>query len=165
MSMPVSALESPAPSDQQRWRDEEHLRILSIFHFIVGGFAALFLPLLCLHFVLFIIVVANASAFPAGNEQPFPREMMYFLIPFYFTAGLVTAVYAGGNLLTGWFLRRKTHRVFSFVVAGLDCLQIPWGTILGVFTIVVLARPSVRRLYEARESTSELRSAEPPAHA
>jgi hypothetical protein len=149
MSTPERALESPVSSEQQRWKDEEHLRLLSIFHFVVGGLAALFLPLLCIHFVFFITVFANAAAFPAGQEPPFPREMIYVFIGFYCIAGLVTSVYAGGNLLSGWFLRQKRHRVFSFVVAGLDCLSIPWGTVLGVFTIVVLTRPSVRTMYEA----------------
>ncbi len=30
--------------------------------------------------------------------------------------------------------------MFSIVVAGLDCFQIPFGTALGVFTIIVLSR-------------------------
>jgi hypothetical protein len=35
------------------------------------------------------------------------------------------------------------------VVAGINCLHIPLGTVLGIFTIVVLCRESVRELYEA----------------
>ena len=50
---------------------------------------------------------------------------------------------AAVNLYSGLFLRKQTHRTFSLVVAGLDCLLIPWGTVLGVFTIVVLTRDSV----------------------
>jgi hypothetical protein len=128
--------------------------LLSIFHFVVGGFAALFLPLMCIHFLMFITFFASASAIPAGNDQqPFPKEMIYLFIAFYCVAGVATLVYAGGNLLSGWFLRQKKHRVFSFVVAGLDCLSIPWGTILGIFTIIVLTRPSVQRMYEAGPRT------------
>jgi len=149
MSISVRALEAPLPSDQQRWKDEEHLRLLSVFHFVVGGLAACVLPFLVIHFLIFMTFFANAAAFPGAKEEAFPREMIPIFIAFYCFAGLVTSVYAGGNLLSGWFLRRKTHRVFSFVVAGLDCLSIPWGTVLGVFTIVVLTRPSVRRMYES----------------
>lgn len=149
MSTPVRALESPLPSHQQRWKDEEHLRLLSVFHFVVGGLATCVLPFLVIHFLIFMTFFANAAAFPGLKEEAFPREMIPIFIAFYCFAGLVTSVYAGGNLLSGWFLRRKTHRVFSFVVAGLDCLSIPWGTVLGVFTIVVLTRPSVRRMYES----------------
>jgi hypothetical protein len=32
-------------------------------------------------------------------------------------------------------------------MAGFACLFMPFGTLLGVFTIIVLQRDSVRRLY------------------
>ena len=51
------------------------------------------------------------------------------------------------NALSAMFLRQRTHRIFSVVIAALDCLQIPFGTVLGVFTIIVLLRESVRELY------------------
>lgn len=153
MSTPDRALELPAAGDHQRWRDEEHLRLLSIFHFVVGGFAVLCLPFLGIHFLLFMTFFANAEWFPGAKAEAFPREMNLVFIAFYCIAGLVISLFAGANLLSGWFVLRKTHRVFSLVVAGLDCLQIPWGTMLGVFTILVLTRPSVRAMYEASPRT------------
>jgi hypothetical protein len=39
--------------------------------------------------------------------------------------------------------------MFSLVIAGLNCIQIPFGTALGVFTIIVLLRDSVREAYAA----------------
>ena len=51
------------------------------------------------------------------------------------------------NLLSALFLWRRQHRMFSMVVGGLNCLQIPFGTALGVFTILVLSRDSVQELY------------------
>jgi len=51
------------------------------------------------------------------------------------------------NLLSAIFLLQKRHRIFSIIIGGLNCLQIPVGTALGVFTIIVLSRDSVRELY------------------
>jgi hypothetical protein len=34
-------------------------------------------------------------------------------------------------------------------VAALSCAFMPFGTVLGVFTIVVLVRPSVKQLFES----------------
>jgi hypothetical protein len=51
------------------------------------------------------------------------------------------------NALSGIFLWHKKHRLFSMIIGGLNCFQIPFGTVLGVFTIVVLSRDSVRELY------------------
>lgn len=38
------------------------------------------------------------------------------------------------------FLRKRRHRVFSQEVAGLDCPSMPFGTVLGVFTLIVLGQ-------------------------
>jgi hypothetical protein len=53
-----------------------------------------------------------------------------------------------GMLVAGWFLGRCRHYIFCLIVAGITCLFHPFGTVLGVFTIIVLIRPSVKRLFE-----------------
>jgi hypothetical protein len=85
-----------------------------------------------------------------GQENHPPFELFYAFIGFYVFMGLMGAAGAVVNVLSGLFMQRRTHRTFSLVVAGLDCLQMPFGTILGVFTIVVLTRDSVRASYEAQ---------------
>ena len=52
------------------------------------------------------------------------------------------------NLISGLYIRVRRHRTFSIIVGGINCLHMPLGTMLGVFTIVVLMRDSVRELYE-----------------
>jgi hypothetical protein len=37
-------------------------------------------------------------------------------------------------------------------VGAVQCLFMPFGTILGVFTIIILSRESVQRLYDASRS-------------
>ena len=41
--------------------------------------------------------------------------------------------------------------MFSQIMAGVNCLSIPFGLLLGVFTLIVLARPSVKALYAEHE--------------
>ena len=54
----------------------------------------------------------------------------------------------------GMYLLQKRNRLFSLIIGGLNCLQIPFGTALGVLTMLVLSRDSVRQLYSgAAEST------------
>lgn len=139
----------PLLTDDQSRRDDEHLRLLSIFHFVVGGLAVAGIAFLCLHFLIFQFVIANPAMWK-GNPNPPPAEFFQMFVWFYVFMGLVLVTAGGLNVLSGLFLRRRTNRTFSLVVAGLDCLQIPCGTILGVFTIVVLTRDSVRVSYEAR---------------
>jgi hypothetical protein len=54
----------------------------------------------------------------------------------------------------GRCLDRRTSRTFCFVVACLMCVCVPLGTVLGVFTLVVLSRDSVRTLFADRRDGS-----------
>jgi hypothetical protein len=62
--------------------------------------------------------------------------------------GLFCIIWAVLCLLTGISLNAQRRRTLCMVTAGLMCLNIPLGTILGVFTFVVLSRPSVKALFE-----------------
>ena len=35
------------------------------------------------------------------------------------------------------------------IVAGLSCMMMPFGTVLGVFTLLVLLKPQVKALFDA----------------
>jgi hypothetical protein len=143
---------SPTPpllTDDQYRRDDEHLRLLSIFHFVVGGLAVAGIAFLCLHFLFFYFVFANPAMWK-GQQNPPPEGFFQIFVWVYVFMGFMLVTAGVLNVLSGLFLRQRTNRTFSLVVAGLDCLQIPCGTILGVFTIVVLTRDSVRVSYEAR---------------
>jgi hypothetical protein len=52
---------------------------------------------------------------------------------------LATALVCAGN-----FLRQRRHWLYCLVVAALSCAWFPFGTVLGVLTILVLARPEVK---------------------
>ncbi len=69
------------------------------------------------------------------------------MMVFYFTGGAFIVTAMAVNVLSGMFLLRRRHRVFSLVIAGFNCMWFPFGTALGVFTFIVLLRESVTRLY------------------
>jgi hypothetical protein len=48
-------------------------------------------------------------------------------------------------------MQQRKRRVFSIVVAALLCTNFPFGTILGVLTIIVLCRQSVMEAYSANQ--------------
>lgn len=141
---------APLPRDQ-RSIDADHLDLLSIFHFVGAGFACLGILFLMMHCALMHFVFTN-PAFWENLKQPPPpgfSQMFKVFIVFYVFGAFWLLASATLNILSGIFMRMRKHRTFSIVVSAVNCLQIPFGTILGVFTIVVLARESVRELYEA----------------
>jgi hypothetical protein len=50
--------------------------------------------------------------------------------------------------VAGRRLKQRRSHTFCLVVAGLTCMNMPLGTVLGVFTLVVLTRPGVREAFE-----------------
>ena len=44
-------------------------------------------------------------------------------------------------------LQQRRRPTLCLVVAGLECMMFPFGSVLGVFTIIILLRPCVRQLF------------------
>jgi hypothetical protein len=127
-------------------RDEEHLRLLTIFHYVCAGMAALFACLPIFHLIFGLVMVLRPEVFGSGKNQP-PQFFGWFFV-----------IFAGMFILAGWTfavllawagrcLSRRKRYTFCLVVAGVACLFMPFGTVLGVFTIIVLVRPSVKELF------------------
>jgi hypothetical protein len=131
-------------------RDKEHLQLLTIFHYVVAGLAALFFffPLVYTTVgAIFIFAARHGTAKP-GEELPpeFLGWIFAVIGSVLFLIGLAMAICI---LIACRSLAHCKQYSFALVMACIECLFIPFGTILGVFTIVVLSRESVRGLFQA----------------
>ena len=131
--------------------DEEQMRLLSIAHYITGGMCILFASLFIFHFVFFFVVAADPQFFPAPKAgQPGPPEgtfrVMGGVLGLFILAGWA---FGGLTIYVGRCIKRRVKRTLSLVVACINLLFMPVGTLLGVSTIMVLSRSSVKRTYEA----------------
>ncbi len=126
----------------------EQLRTLSIFHYVVGGLHALFGSFGLIHFFLGMSIIIDPSLWASGAEAP----------PWWF--GLLFALIGGGFVLFGWalgfvtilsghYIARRKHRIFSIVIGAINCAMMPIGTVLGVFDILLLTKDETRREYES----------------
>lgn len=133
-------------------RDADHLRILAVFHYVFAGLALLGIGFLVVHYLIMRTVMSPEML--AQSPNPPPPEFMRMFVWFYVFMGLLFV--AGGvlNLLAGKRLRQRRSRMFCMVVAGLNCLQFPFGTVLGVFTLVTLSRDSVRAMFDGEGSAA-----------
>lgn len=132
----------------QRKIDADQLKLLSIFHFVAAGFSLLGVLFLLGHFAIFHAVFANPKIWESTKQAPPPAEMFAMMKWFYLIFGLWFFVSGTLSLISGLFLRKQKHWTYCIIVAAFNCLHFPIGTILGVFTIVVLIRESVKELYE-----------------
>jgi hypothetical protein len=127
-------------------RDEEHLQLLSIFHYVVAGLAGLFACFPIIHLVLGLVFIF-ASHHVTGNGEPPPAIIGWIFVILAVTFITLGWILAALILTTGRFLARRKHYQFCLVMAGIECLFMPFGTVLGVFTILVLVRESVKPLF------------------
>jgi hypothetical protein len=132
--------------------DVEHLRLLSIFHYVVAGLTAFvsFFPLLYTGMGALFVYLARQPIKP--GESPPPELLGWFLVGFGIFLAIVGFALAVLIFLTGRALARRRRYWFAFVVACLECIFIPFGTILGVFTLIVLSRESTKRLFAPETS-------------
>lgn len=134
-------------------QDKEHLQLLAIFHYVVAGLAALFafFPLLYTTVgAIFIFAARHGTAKP-GEELPpeFLGWIFAVLGSLLFLIGIAMAICI---LIASRSLALRKRYSFALVMACIECLFIPFGTILGVFTIVVLSRESVKALFSAAQT-------------
>jgi hypothetical protein len=85
---------------------------------------------------------------PVKPGQPPPPAFVGWMFLLFGVGFFV--VYAGLALLKAHAARcitARRSRTYCMVVAGISCLGPPYGTALGVFTFMVLGRPSVATLF------------------
>jgi hypothetical protein len=131
-------------------QDLNHLKLLSIFHYVLGGLGAFFS---CFPFI-YIGVGALFAFAPqtAGQGEPPPPALGWIFIALGSVGVLFLWTMAICLILAGRFLSARRHYIYCLVIAALSCLWVPFGTALGIFTIVVLIRPTVKERFERGEA-------------
>jgi len=132
---------------QLSYQDQEHLRLLSIFHYILAVVIALFSCIFFIH--IFMGILLSSGAMAHGKDAPPPFFGWIFIIigSMAVLFGWTMAVLVG---FAGKFIGQRRRYTYCLVIAGLSCLHAPFGTILGVFTFVVLLRPEVKASFEGQ---------------
>jgi hypothetical protein len=127
--------------------DVQQLRYLTIGHYIYAAIVALFACFPLIHFSIGLMFLLKPPA--TQGVEAFPAQFF----------GLTFALIGGAAVLCGWafaalifvagrsLAARKRH-TFCVVVAALCCALFPLGTVLGVFTILVLTRPTVKAMFQ-----------------
>ncbi|MBL9134385.1 MAG: hypothetical protein JNK85_00890 [Verrucomicrobiales bacterium] len=126
--------------------EAEQLKLLAIFHYILAGVGFLFACFPIIHLVFGLFIMFGSGFAPAAQQGPpmvigvLFTGLATILILVGWTAAICTAI-------SGRRIAERRNRMFSLIVAGVLCVFMPLGTILGVFTIIVLTKEGVKRLY------------------
>ena len=136
-----------SPEEYQRRQDEDNLRLISIFHYVLGGVTILGASVFLIHFGMGLAMLLN-PAWMAGKNGDAPPAFMGWMFTLMGGAAVTLGWTLGAfTIHAGRCLAKRNSYNLAFVLACLNCLHAPMGTALGVFTILVLSRPSVKALF------------------
>jgi len=141
----------PVPAGGGYSADHDHLRLLAIFQFTLGGLTCLFALFPIMHLIMGLMMINNPEMMShPGHPGPPPPPVQFMG---YFFVGMALLFIIIGELIglamiwCGFNLLKRRNYMASMVIASIECIMIPLGTVLGVFTIIVLNRLSVRQLF------------------
>ncbi len=134
-------------------KDCDHLNTLATLHYVYAVLVAFFACLPLLHVGAGIFLILGSPYFPSF-ETGLPVEA---ILPFYgilfivmgLFASIIGWIQAGLAFLAAHLLEQRRRRKWVMVLAAIDCINMPLGLALGVFTLVVLSRRSAAALFES----------------
>jgi hypothetical protein len=136
-----------ASHDAQSVIDAGHLRALAICHYVWGGLVIALSSIFIFHVVMGIAIMSGAV--PATQPGEPPPQLIGLVFVLMGGCGVLLGWTTGIlNILSGRGISRHRSRMLTLVMAGINCISIPFGTLLGVFTFIILSRPSVKMMYD-----------------
>src|SRR6266446_8300932 len=133
--------------ERQHAIDEEHLKLLRIGYFVSAGINAMYslMGLLYATIGLWFRFVPRAATSQKPDEMP--PEFGWFIVVFGLCMLVLLLGLAALKCRAARCLAERRGRAFCMVLAAVCCVGFPYGTLLSVFTFLVLGRPSVAALF------------------
>lgn len=128
-------------------KDQTDLKQLATFHYVLGGLGIFFSLFALIYVIIGIVMLSNPDTLDMSDAEAPPAFMGGVLVAVGGITFLLGEIVSICLIISGNKLKKQTGYMFSFIMACIICLNMPLGTILGIFTIMVLQRDSVKALY------------------
>lgn len=130
-------------------KDKKHLRVIMICHYVSAGLALPGIASLIMMYSKLKGYMLDDGLWEKTEEAP-PFDQAFLLDSLallYTWKGLLMVGSAILYLISARSIQKRKRRTLSMVIAIVNGLRFPLGTVLAVFTLIVLSRDSVAQLY------------------
>ncbi|HCH63123.1 MAG: hypothetical protein CL927_09705 [Deltaproteobacteria bacterium] len=135
--------------------DSHHLDLMVTLHYVLAGVQSFFAMTQFINIALGVLLVLNADSLQPTPEGPAPHPLIFFPSEFgwlFIILGSIAVVFClamtFATFLSARSIKHRRNLFLCKVFAGVECLMFPFGTALGVFTLIMLSKPAVQRLFE-----------------
>jgi hypothetical protein len=138
------------------------LRLLSIGYYIQAGIAGFYTLIMLGYSTFAAAIFANIAKTSADSNQQVPPGLLTAISILLIILIGLSCAYTVCMFLAGYWLRHFRNKLFIQILAAFNCLAIPYGTVLGIFTFMVLQRPSASQFFAAGTAAPPPLPAPPP---
>ncbi len=115
---------------------------------MAGCIVGLFSCFPVIHLIVGLGIILGGMSSNSNSAPPVLFGLFFVVIALIFIVigwGIAVCI-----LLAGMFLSKRKNYTFFLVVAGVECMFMPFGTVLGVFTLIVLTKEPVKQLFSQK---------------
>lgn len=135
-------------------KENDYLKYLTLGYYVLGGLSALFSLLPLLH-VAMGLSMALSPAIWAGSEGSGPPPFFGWLFVVMGLAFVIFGlVYSAFLIYAGRCLGKRKKHTLCVVLAAVACMSFPFGTVLGVFTLILLTKDHVKETFDKPDETT-----------
>jgi hypothetical protein len=127
-------------------QDVEHLKMLSIGHYAVAIISAILALVPIVHFSIGLVILIDPEAI--GIHDAPPRWLGLVIVGIGAALLLIGFALAIATALAGRYIEQRRRYAFVLVTAAVNCLAVPFGTVLGILTLLKIVQPRVRDMFQ-----------------
>jgi hypothetical protein len=130
-----------------------HIRVLGILWAVYSGFRILMAVWSIILYRAFIPIFQNVM--PHDNDVNL-APIFRMMSGFYVVSGIWSILAAAVGFWTAWALLKheQSGRIIALVIAFVSLISIPFGTALGVYTLVIMLSKDADQTYNAIVTTA-----------
>ncbi len=136
--------------------DRAHLKTLSICWYVFAGLSLI--GALCGGLYVVAGVVMALAGGAEHDDEAVAMGAVFGVMGLLVI--LIVVPVAILDYLVGKGLAQQRRKTLIYVMAAIACMNVPLGTVLGVFTFIVMGRPTVKAAFEAGGDAGDVRRIE-----